>query len=312
MDKSRIFVGCRSIGEVSGKVALVARYIKTRRETLLVTVVGRCFHTYGADHLSLLAVSGSHPSPIVALAADTYHIYTSAGNQVYAWRRGTELKHEYGPHGAPVHLLLPFATLLLTVDDESTLKAWYIKEEEEYLEIPFDNESFKISTIMHPATYLNKILLGSEQGALQLWNIKTSKLVHTFTGWNSGVTVTEQAPAVDVVAIGLANGNIMLHNLKVDKTVMKFHQDWGLVTSISFRTDGHPIMVTGSSAGHLVMWNLEEKRVVHQLHKAHTRTVSGAICFPSEPIMATNSPDNSLKIWMFDMPDGGARLLRVR
>lgn len=27
--------------------------------------------------------------------------------------------------------------------------------------------------MMHPSTYLNKVLLGSSQGALQLWNIKT-------------------------------------------------------------------------------------------------------------------------------------------
>ena len=29
----------------------------------------------------------------------------------------------------------------------------------------------------HPSTYLNKILLGSRQGQLQLWNIRTCKLV---------------------------------------------------------------------------------------------------------------------------------------
>lgn len=45
-----------------------------------------------------------------------------------------------------------------------------------------------------------------------------------------------QAPAVDVVAVGLQNGKIVLHNLKYDKTVMSFMQDWGAVTSISFRT----------------------------------------------------------------------------
>jgi U3 small nucleolar RNA-associated protein 21 len=47
---------------------------------------------------------------------------------------------------------------------------------------------------------------------------------------------TFQAPAVDVVAVGLANGQIVLHNLKFDETVMKFTQDWGPVTTITFRT----------------------------------------------------------------------------
>ena len=45
-----------------------------------------------------------------------------------------------------------------------------------------------------------------------------------------------QAPAVDVVGIGLSSGKIILHNLKYDETVCSFHQDWGPVTALTFRT----------------------------------------------------------------------------
>lgn len=38
------------------------------------------------------------------------------------------------------------------------------------------------------------------------------------------------------MAIGLADGQVLLHNLEVDKTVVKFKQDYGPVTSIGFRT----------------------------------------------------------------------------
>lgn len=44
---------------------------------------------------------------------------------------------------------------------------------EEYLQLTFDKAVFAVSAIMHPSTYLNKILLGSEQGSLQLWNVKS-------------------------------------------------------------------------------------------------------------------------------------------
>ena len=37
---------------------------------------------------------------------------------------------------------------------------------------------------------------------------------------------------------GLENGDIYLNNLKFDETVVKFHQDWGSVTALTFRTDG--------------------------------------------------------------------------
>ena len=61
-----------------------------------------------------------------------------------------------------------------------------------YLELQFDNKTFQITAMVHPSTYLNKILFGSLQGSLQLWNIHKSKLLYTFPGWGAGVTVLEQ------------------------------------------------------------------------------------------------------------------------
>lgn len=34
---------------------------------------------------------------------------------------------------------------------------------------------FMPSALAHPPTYLNKILLGSEHGVLQLWNVRTGR-----------------------------------------------------------------------------------------------------------------------------------------
>ena len=42
-----------------------------------------------------------------------------------------------------------------------------------YLTLQFSKENFNVTTAMHPSTYLNKILFGSREGAMQLWNIKT-------------------------------------------------------------------------------------------------------------------------------------------
>lgn len=107
-----------------------------------------------------------------------------------------------------------------------------------YGDILFDAETFRVMCAVHPSTYLNKILLGSQQGQLQLWNIRTNKLIYTFTGWGSPVLVLSQSPAVDVVGVGLETGDIVMHNLRYDETLMKFHQDWGPVIALSFRTGG--------------------------------------------------------------------------
>nr|CAD7602515.1 unnamed protein product [Timema genevievae] len=306
-ETSRIFQRNKALGYVSNHVPLVARYIKLRKENLIVTCVGKSFHTYGCTHFTLLSVSGHHDEDIRCLAADSFLVFTASGNTIYAWRRGTELKHTYTGHTAPVTIILPYGPHLVTVDEGSALKLWDIKTEELQAELSFGGDVFQVTALMHPATYLNKVLLGSEQGSLELWNLKTCTRVFVFPGWGIPVTVLEQAPAINVVAIGTASGKIVLHNLKFDQTLMELSQDWGAVTSLSFRTDNHPVLVSGSITGALVFWDLEHRKVFSQIQAAHSKAVTGLQCLPNEPLLVTSSPDNSLKMWIFDMLDGGAR-----
>ncbi|XP_060608574.1 WD repeat-containing protein 36-like isoform X2 [Ruditapes philippinarum] len=309
---SKIFTGYRALGFVSNHVPLAVRYHQKHKENYVVTCVGKCFHTYNCSKLGIVSVSDSHPEDISVLAVDRDLTFTACRNVIRAFTRGRQVIHVYEGHTADVHLLLPFGNHLISVDVDSSVIVWDIKSQGQYSEIQFNKTSFEITTVTHPSTYLNKILFGSKQGRLELWNIKKNTMIYSFKGWGQPVTVVEQAPAVDVVAIGLANGQIIIHNLKFDETITKFLQDWGPVTTISFRTDGHPIMATGSATGHIALWDLEERKLRSQMREAHMTSVSGMQCLPSEPLMVTSSADNTLKVWIFDLPDGGGRLLRNR
>lgn len=149
-------------------------------------------------------------------------------------------------------------------------------------------------------------------GALQLWNLNSSKLVHSFVGWDSPVTVLTPSPAIDVVGVGMQSGKIVLHNIKFDETVMTFVQDWGPVTRLSFCTDNTPIMASGSDSGHIVFWHLDERKVISQLLNAHDEAVCGLEYLPGEQLIVSSSSDNSLKMWLFDVARGSAHLLRTR
>jgi len=51
------------------------------------------------------------------------------------------------------------------------------------------------------------------------------------------VVVSVKSPEQKVVAVGLADGRTLIHNIEFDETLMTFQQhDWGPVTAISFRT----------------------------------------------------------------------------
>lgn len=199
---------------------------------------------------------------------------------------------------------------LITVDTESVLSIIHIGQDELVAQVPFYNHQFRITVLSHPSTYINKVLIGSEQGKLQLFNIRKQKCIFQYDGWNSGVTCIEQSPVIDVVAIGLKNGQIHLHNLKTNQTLLSFRQDWGKVMAISFRTDGPPVMVSTSEIGHMAVWDIENRRLLTQMRNIHEGAITGCSFVFQHPLLITSSNDNSLKMWRFDQSDGKGDLLR--
>ncbi|TSL28217.1 WD repeat-containing protein 36 [Bagarius yarrelli] len=309
---SAIFSGFRALGLYSNHLPHVVRFHKKHREFYVVTAVGQCFHTYNVKKLGIVAVSNALPEDIACLAADRMLVFAAHGKVISAFAKNTEVVHTYKGHQADVHLLLPFGDHLISVDKENVVTIWDVESEDVYLQITFDKSTFEVRAVMHPSTYLNKILFGSSQGSLQLWNIKSNKLLFTFPGWGSAVTVLQQTPAVDVVGVGLASGQIVIHNIKFDETLMKFQQDWGPITALSFRTDGHSVMAAGSPVGHIGLWDLEDKKLMGQMRNAHTTAIAGLTFLHGEPLLLTNGADNAIRVWIFDVAGGEGRLLRFR
>jgi U3 small nucleolar RNA-associated protein 21 len=171
-----------------------------------------------------------------------------------------------------------------------------VKERRVLSTTQLDTES-PISIITHPATYINKFLIGYENGKLELWNCNRQATIHTFQshikffankssrqglrkasfdGDNMdtdldlssvsvpAVTALEQSPACDVISVGFESGDILLINLKMDKVLFSFLQDGGAVTSFAFRTDAQstkfPFLASSSADGRVFIWNLGTRR----------------------------------------------------
>lgn len=192
---------------------------------------------------------------------------------------------------------------------------WDLESFERIDELKFA-PGFTPSVLLHPSTYLNKILVGSDEGALQLWNVHTMTCVYTFSGWGSAVTTLEQSPAADVVGVGLGNGRLVMHHLQLDALVLDFKQEQSKVTALSFRTDSGaqaPLVVSGSLTGDIAVWNLASKKLESVLAGAHDGAVTSLTFLPNEPILLSSGADNAIKMWIFDHLNGGtARLLKSR
>ncbi|KNC71582.1 hypothetical protein SARC_15877, partial [Sphaeroforma arctica JP610] len=138
------------------------------------------------------------------------------------------------------------------------------------------------------------------QGKLILYNLHSHKIVYEFKGWGCAVLCIQQSPAIDVVGVGLEDGRVIIHNLRTDKSVCVFRQEWGPVTSITFRDDEHPV-VCASAGSKVIMWNLEKRRQLGVMAMPHDgSTVTCAKFLPSQPILVTSGTDNSVRMWVYD------------
>lgn len=239
-----------------------------------------------------------------------------------------------GSHPGIITSLLVFGDTLVSTCDEGRMKVWNLKHssligrkhrnkfqtnaindenDEEgsivLMELSL-GKGIQPTVLMHPDTYLNKVLIGFSDGTLSLWNIRSGKLVHQFKSIlpsadevnspqlnNNGVTSIEQSPALDVVAVGMNNGMIHLIHLKQDVVLFELNSGKTSVTSLSFRTDNttsqdngdesSPTMISGCSDGKLWVWDLKGKKLIGEVGAplgAHDGKILSASFLPQEPV----------------------------
>lgn len=69
--------------------------------------------------------------------------------------------------------LLHLSTMMLAVTTAPvSLNVFYIPEEGLIRSLDLGNGG-DVTAILHPATWLNKVILGRENGVVQIWNIRT-------------------------------------------------------------------------------------------------------------------------------------------
>lgn len=309
-----IFEPFRAIGYITASgVPFSVQRLST--ETFVTVSVGKAFQVYNCAKLNLVLAGPQLPKKIRAIASYKDYTFAAYGSDIAVFKR-TDQVATWSRHEEKVNMLYLFGEYVLSADAKGNVFMWAFRGAEPNTE-PVGSislgDKFTPTCIMHPDTYLNKVIVGSEEGSLQLWNISTKKKLYDFNGWNSPVRCCVSSPALDVVAVGCSDGSVHVHNVRYDEELMSFnHQIRGAVTALSFRTDGQPLLASGGSSGVISIWNLEKRRLHSVIREAHDGSIVSLHFFANEPILMSSAADNSVKMWIFDSNDGGARLLRFR
>ncbi|KMT08083.1 hypothetical protein BVRB_6g143360 [Beta vulgaris subsp. vulgaris] len=308
-----IFEPFRAIGYITSSVPFSVQKLGT--ETFVTVSVGKAWQIYNCAKLNLVLVGPQLPKKIRALASYRDYTFAAYGNKIAVFKRAHQVA-TWSSHSAKVNLLYLFGDHILSVDADHHMFIWAFKGIQQNLEPLshiFLEGNFSPTCIVHPDTYLNKVIFGSQEGNLQLWNVNTKKNLYDFKGWNSPISCCVSSPALDVVAVGCADGKIHIHNIRYDEELVTFeHSMRGAVTALSFSTDGQPLLASGGTSGVISVWNLEKRRLQSVIREAHDGAIISLHFFANEPVLMSSSADNSIKMWIFDTTDGDPRLLRFR
>lgn len=174
---------------------------------------------------------------------------------------------------------------------------------EHYTTVTLANSVGAAHSIIHPPTYLNKIVVATKRSLL-LVNIRTGKVVYSTNelGSDDEITAVVEAPVVNYIGVGTASGKTHVYNLKLGEKLMTFHTG-SRVNSLSFRSDGFAHLGVGTASGDAFFFDLNSQKRLHVLRQAHDEAEGGVtslVFLPGMPAFLTCGGDNSLREWVFD------------
>ncbi|KAA1479648.1 Utp21-domain-containing protein [Dentipellis sp. KUC8613] len=328
LKRQGLFAPFRALGLVTNHVPFVlqTRTFKgstTGPQTFLLTCLGKSWAMWEGGKMQLLFAGPEVESSITHMAMDGDHVWITTGPFLIKYHRGKEVGRLSDPLGSNLASILVFGSqILVLTEDGKRFIAWKAVEQAFQYQMTFA-QGFIATHMIHPATYLNKILFAGNTGELQIWNIRARSCIHKFTASNLltsahhdytiAITSLAQSPAIDVLAIGFASGEISVYDIRADERLMRMFVQEGVVTALSFRTDGHHVLASGSAAGHISLWDLNAHgRLLHTIHGAHDGPINALDWVPDQPILFSSGEDNSLKQWLFETSLSTPRLLNYR
>ncbi|KAH9945893.1 Utp21-domain-containing protein [Epithele typhae] len=324
----RLFAPFRALGLITNSVPFVIQTRSHKGATdgpriHLLTCLGKAWAMWEGEKMGLLFVGPDAPAQISAMAMDGNAVWISSGQYIIQYERGKEVHRLVNPLETSLTNILVFGPQVLALtEDGSRMLVWDAESGELQKTIQFE-PGFTAIMIHHPPTYLNKVLVASSQGSMQLWNVRTQTLLYTFPAASllaspsatspTAITALARSPAIDVVGIGFSSGEISIYDVRADEKLMRMVMQDGGVKALSFRSDGHPTLASASTTGHIALWDLNAGgRLLHIVRGAHDGAVTGLEWVPGQPVLISSGEDNSVKQWLFDTPTEAPRLLKFR
>nr|VFJ72030.1 MAG: WD domain-containing protein, G-beta repeat-containing protein [Candidatus Kentron sp. FW] len=147
-----------------------------------------------------------------------------------------------------------------------------------------------------------RLLTGSYDDTLKLWDVASGKAIRTFRGHSYDVKAVAFSPDGRRALSGSKDNTLKLWNLATGKTIRTFQGHSSYIVSVAFSPDGGWAL-SGSSDNTLKLWDVASGQALRTF-EGHTNWVRSVVFSPDGGWALSGSKDNTVKLW--DVASGQA------
>jgi glucose repression regulatory protein TUP1 len=144
----------------------------------------------------------------------------------------------------------------------------------------------------------DKIVTGSEDSKIVLWDLETQEKITDFAGHTHEIYSIDYSPRGDLIASGSGDKTIKLWNVNTLERVHTFGSRHDLndgMTAVHFSPDGR-LLYAGSLDKTIRVWDLETQQMIRQMHGHENSIYSISISNDGKRISSA-SLDKTIKVW---------------
>ena len=141
----------------------------------------------------------------------------------------------------------------------------------------------------------SKVISGSYDNTIKIWNINTGEELKTLNGHSSSVTAVSITPDGSKIISGSYDNTLKIWNINTGEELKTLKGHSSLVNAVSITPDGSKV-ISGSYDNTLKIWNINTGEELKTL-KGHSFSVNAVSITPDGSKVISGSYDNTLKIW---------------
>jgi small GTP-binding protein len=136
---------------------------------------------------------------------------------------------------------------------------------------------------------------GDDDGVVNLWDVRSGKLLCTFEGHNHTISCLAFNPRYESLASGSVDGAVKLWDVRTGKLLRTFEGHDNLVRSVTFDPLGYTV-ATASDDKTVKLWNSGSGRLLRTFER-HVAVVTNASFNAQGDTLGSGSTDGTVNLW---------------